>query len=299
MLSKKRIIIFAILTTIVLFVVSYIAYLKQGEIQLTQLSDQTQRQMMGYVIHTKDNKTIVIDGGTEGDADNLIKYINNYGGKVDAWFVTHLHIDHMGALSKIIEETKIPIESIYVSMNDISWYELNDSTRIEDVNIFLNATKNSRLSENTLKDVSLNQVIKIDRLNFEILGIRNEEITKNAGNNSSVVIKLFVNNKSILFLGDLGVEGGEKLLKQQGDKVKSDMVQMAHHGQNGVDKVVYERIQPKACLWPTPDWLWNNDSGEGANSGTWKTLEVRKWIEELGVKKNYIEKDGDITLNIW
>ena len=74
---------------------------------------------------------------------------------------------------------------------------------------------------------------------------------------------------------------------------------MSHHGQNGVDKDVYRIIDPEICLWPTPQWLWDNDSGTGYNTGTWKTIETRGWMQELGVKINYIEKDGDISFRIW
>ena len=73
---------------------------------------------------------------------------------------------------------------------------------------------------------------------------------------------------------------------------------MAHHGQAGASKELYEAISPKICLWPTPKWLWNNDSGMGENSGPWKTLETRTWMEELKVEKNYIAKDGNIVIKI-
>ena len=61
---------------------------------------------------------------------------------------------------------------------------------------------------------------------------------------------------------------------------------MAHHGQNGVDRSFYEAVDPEICLWPTPQWVWENRGGQ------LKTLEVREWIKELGVKKNMIAKDG-------
>lgn len=32
--------------------------------------------------------------------------------------------------------------------------------------------------------------------------------------------------------------------------------------------------------------------------GPWKTFETREWINKLNVKKNYIAKDGDITIKI-
>ena len=73
---------------------------------------------------------------------------------------------------------------------------------------------------------------------------------------------------------------------------------MAHHGQSGVSKEVYDFIKPTICLWPTPDWLWINDSGSGEDSGPWKTKETRQWMEELNITNNIIEKDGNIKISI-
>ena len=146
--------------------------------------------------------------------------------------------------------------------------------------------------------MELNQKITIDNVSCEILGVKNPEITENAYNNSSMVIKMNVNNKSILFLADTGVESGEKLLQNQKEKLKADIVQMAHHGQAGVTEEVYQAIDPKICLWPTPDWLWDNNLGEGYNTAPYKTITTREWIEKLKVEQNIIAKDGDITIQI-
>jgi len=43
---------------------------------------------------------------------------------------------------------------------------------------------------------------------LEILAVKNPEITTNLLNNSSVVIRVQANDVSVLFLGDLGREGG-------------------------------------------------------------------------------------------
>lgn len=98
-----------------------------------------------------------------------------------------------------------------------------------------------------------------------------------------------IGDKSILFLGDLGVEGGEKLLASPyRNRLKADYVQMAHHGQTGVSEEFYKTVNPKFCLWPTPDWLWDNKKGKGP----WKTLEVRAWMDKLDIEKHYVAKDG-------
>lgn len=73
---------------------------------------------------------------------------------------------------------------------------------------------------------------------------------------------------------------------------------MAHHGQAGATEELYKEINPIICLWPTPKWLWNNDNGGGENSGTWKTMETRSWMENIGVKQNHVAKDGDIAISI-
>ena len=66
----------------------------------------------------------------------------------------------------------------------------------------------------------------------------------------------------------------------------------------GAKESLYQEIKPTICLWPTPKWLWDNDNGGGKDSGQWKTLETRAWMEKLGVKKNIVEKDGDITIKV-
>ena len=67
---------------------------------------------------------------------------------------------------------------------------------------------------------------------------------------------------------------------------------MAHHGQTGVSEEFYKTVSPNYCLWPTAGWLWENDSGNGPNSGPWKTLAVRAWMEKLHIEKHYVAKDG-------
>ena len=73
---------------------------------------------------------------------------------------------------------------------------------------------------------------------------------------------------------------------------------MAHHGQRGATEELYKLVNPEICLWPTTSWLWDNDVGEGYNTANFKTIETREWLQNIGVKTNYVAKDGDITINI-
>lgn len=300
--KKKKNISKIIQITIILLIILGIGtvIIKQvitPNVRLTQLQDNSSRQMMGYIMKTSTGKVIVIDGGLNEDEPNLVKHIQELGNKVDVWFITHPHEDHASAIIKVIEETDIPIEKIYYTMNEIEWYKEYEPKRAEEAERFYNALQNERVKGKT-EEVTLNQIINIDFIKCEILGVKNPEITNNGFNNSSMVIKMNLPKSSILFLGDTGEESGEKLLNTQKDKLKSDIVQVAHHGQGGAKESLYKEINPRICLWPTPEWLWNNDSGEGKGSGPWTTVETRQWMENLGVKIHVIEKDGDTTIKV-
>jgi beta-lactamase superfamily II metal-dependent hydrolase len=258
---------------------------------LWQLPGQTRSQMNSYVMATPGNELIVIDGGTEGDAAYLRTFIRDLGNRVHAWFISHPHLDHVDALTEILNNPgDMTIDTIYGSLPDDEWLEEHqDSRSFETQRALLAAVA---ASNHEVLSLSLGQKITFQGATLEILAVWNPELTVNATNNQSAVWRVDVGDESILFLGDLGVEGGEKLLAgPYGSRLKADYVQMAHHGQTGVNEDLYRTVDPTFCLWPTPDWLWENDSGNGRDSGPWKTLDVRAWMDKLNIEKHYIAKD--------
>jgi len=260
---------------------------------LSLLANYDKRQMLSMVLQDKSGNLVVIDGGWDIDADHLTEVIEQKGGHVSAWFITHPHSDHAGALVQILNNPgrKITIDNIYYNLADQSWYDKVEPSRSNLVNNFRAAI--ATLPADRLHVVHKGDEIKIGQIKAKVL---NDPylLDVTSVNNSSVAYKFFLNNVSILVLGDMGPEAGALLLEQTSkEDLKSDIVQMSHHGQYGVNKDVYSVINPKIALWPCPLWLWNNDGGSGIGSGDWKPLETRQWMEELGVKLNYCIKDGD------
>ena len=207
-----------------------------------------------------------------------------------AWFLSHPHPDHIDALMSILNNPgDLKIGSIYGSVPDEKWVAAHEPTPPSHLDSLVAFNKALRGSEKRVSELSLGQEIIVDGLHIKILGVKNPEIHTNPINNSSVVIRVSDAGKSVLFLGDLGAAGGRKLLQgPHRDRLKSQYVQMAHHGQAGVSEDVYQVIQPSYCLWPTPLWLWDNDNGGGEDSGPWRTLTVRKWMKKLSVRENYV-----------
>ncbi|HOC57724.1 MAG TPA: MBL fold metallo-hydrolase [Verrucomicrobiota bacterium] len=260
---------------------------------LWQLPNQTHSQIMSYVLRTAGGKVIVLDGGTTGDAAYLKGFLAAVGNEVEAWFITHAHDDHFGALTQLAGDKDAPrIKTIYGSLPTLEWVAAT-GYGAQDVKPYEQFLAALRKANQPILDLALGQEMVIDGVRFEVLGVHNPEITVNAINNSSLVLRVSDPVKSMLFTADLGVEGGRKLLNSPlAARLPSHYLQMAHHGQDGVEEAFYQAVKPTWCLWPTPLWLWDNDSGKGKGSGPWKTLAVRAWMEKMNIREHYVMARG-------
>ncbi len=276
---------------------------------------ETSKFMMSFVIITKNDNAIVIDGGREEDMPLLKEYVGNR--KIKAWILTHAHSDHINGFIAEFKKngaTDFDIEKIYYNFPDYSIIENHDVLNYErfcnDLNDCLPAFNEvlPQFSDKTVI-VKKGDILKIDEVTIDFLFSYRKEITTNLMNNSSLVFKLSTPNKTVMFLGDLGAEGGDYLFRESRHLLKSDMVQMAHHGHAGCGLEVYAAIEPKACLWCCAEWLYdepevlfwyeNATAEDFAGDGllrAYGTKMTRKWMDILGVKTHYITKDGTQTI---
>ncbi len=265
-----------------------------GGATLTMFNSQSDSQILSCMIQTNDGSLIVVDGGFGEDADYLTSQIQARGGRVSAWLVTHPHGDHAGALYRILQNADsryaagldplITIDSIYYSMADADWYRTNDPDESTMAIALLGAFESH---PTLLHTVSRGDTFQVDTATIQVLNDR-YEATSDKGNNAGIVYKVTVNGVSILFLGDLSQAGGAHLLQVASPaELKADIVQMAHHGQNGVGQEFYQAVSPSICLWPTPSWLWVSQESKYTIQTT------KQWMIQLGVQKHYCMKDGD------
>ena len=267
--------------------------------ELMMLSPDSASQMESFLITTKNGSLIMIDGGTENETEHLKQVLQSKGGHVSAWLITHPHSDHVGALTKILNDpaSGITVDAVYYNFADMQWYHANEEYRAQMVADCMAALSKLSPSQNH-PNIQKGDIITVDDVNIRVMN-QPYLFQTNAINNSSVAFRVDMGGKRIMFLGDMGIPAGNSFLNEYRNELhelRADIVQMSHHGEHGVDHNVYEAIQPKVCLWCCPEWLWNNDNGGGMNSGPWKTLEARSWMRQLGVKTHVVEKDGDQIL---
>lgn len=266
-----------------------------GQGRLTMLANHdTNAQLLSVIIENGEGGLIVVDGGWTNNTEYLLNQIKQKGGHVKAWLITHPDSDHAGALADILykHNGEITIDGIYYSFHEDSWYAEKDA-EVANMVAYLKGAF-ALVPQDTLHgDIVSGQVIDAGPAKIQVLN-KAYKATSDFVNNSSVAYMVSLNGTNVVFLGDLARAGGEMLMADHDLRaLKCDVVQLAHHGQNGVDYEVYKALKPSVALWPTPQWLWDNDGGSGAGTGPWLTQETKNWMVRLGIKTSYCIKDGD------
>ena len=242
---------------------------------------------MGYFIITRHNEIIIIDGGLEFDYNEIKLLVDSYSdGVIDHWILTNASKEHSGALAKFLEEdNKLTIKNLHYNLMEESWYKKYDKKGFAEEKKLLDliASTDKVLNYNICKDGFL---VGIDNINFEVLRV--PDGSEKDIKDTSMVVKLTAVDvdKSMLFLSDYIKDD----IKDLGEKLKSNAVQMANHGDGG-SKEVYELINPKVAFFNSPLWFYLNQTQDGTKKLNYKTEEVRGWLDELNVDTSYIAGD--------
>ena len=248
-----------------------------------------------FIITTEDGKVIVIDGGYNFETDYFVQYLKAVTGqrvpKIDAWILTHPHTDHVQVFNEVAENRmhQLTFDKVIHHYAPYEYYAAIDSSDAAEGAEMI--AEFDRLSKNFPEKV---QVIN----EGDVFNIGEAKITTlytfdpafEIVNDSSLIFRMDLGGKSIVFTGDAFVFSGNKVLSnpEYKDLLDCDICKMSHHGQSGVTKEFYQAVNPEICLWPTPTWVWNNDH----ETIVLQTTEVRGWIEEIGVEKNYVSWQG-------
>ena len=193
---------------------------------------------------------------------------------VKFWLLTHPHCDHADALLALTDgELPLRIEKIYSNFLDWEFYAAHEYPGDNCARVARQFAVFADAHPDICTHFSQGEVLSLGSAKFHVLHVPDYSFTREVGNNSGVVFRLDAEGQRFLFLGDLSVEAGQRVLETV----------------DHAEKNFYETVAPKACLWTTPEWLWTNADG----TGPWKTLEVRAWMQELGVKHHFVLKDGE------
>lgn len=239
---------------------------------------------MSYVIRLCDGSFIVYDGGMPYPeyTERLYTVLRaqTATGKaiiIAAWVLTHAHPDHTGVFDLFADEyaDKVTVENIVMNFgtppleedNRYQEHILAQTRKFPGVRIMKVFAGTDLYFRNAKMEVLFEQTLlapqKPENLNTETL-----------------VTRLVLDEKTFLFLGDhADYAGGSNypasffnngaIRRMYGDYLKSDVVQVAHHGLGGGGTTaLYELVAAKYALWPVGEekFLRHNLANTSANA---------------------------------
>ena len=246
---------------------------------ITSYADKSGNQGMFYTIRNNyTSALIVIDGGWGSNEEYVRKVIKSKGNVVDAWIITHFHNDHVDAVSAILEEPRgITIKQIYDSPFDYEKYAgvAQSWDRLDSFERYLNISKNY----NNITHLKEGDEFEIAGLEFFVLNAYSDKLDKYGDfcNNGSLMFKVSSGKSSMIFCGDCHSDKlGYELIDKYGEKMKSDYVQLGHHGNASFSPDIYEYMAPKGVVFDAPEWLMN--------SYIFTAKELKEYFEGKGVR---------------
>ena len=218
---------------------------------------------MSYVLRLCDGSFLLIDGGNPSDVDveNLYSFLKKdlpCGEKprIAMWFFTHAHSDHIGLAVKFLKKYKNCVEISSFAHQFPDCDKINVACDLpaekEMMQALLTEIEND-YPEATVYYMHTGQRYYFDGAVLEVLYSQDNSFPSLyfSLNDTSVVTRLkFDSGKSVMLLADASHHISRQLAASYGASLKSDYLQVAHHGLIGGDIELYRLINPDVCLWP-------------------------------------------------
>ena len=221
-----------------------------------------------------DGKNCLVDAGDTHATDEVITYLNSQSvSKIDLLIISHPDADHIGSMSKVIDN--FDIGDVY--MPPLS-EDLTPTT-----NVYTNMLLSMSRKGLKVDLAEAGDTIKFGDLSFKCVAPQGEFASKN---NSSIAFKLEYGETSFLFTGDMEKESERSTLQRKYD-VSADVLKVAHHGSaSSTTSEFLEAVSPRIAVISV---------GED-NKYKHPSEEVLEALNQKGVNVYRTDLDGDIVI---
>ncbi|MBQ3126500.1 MAG: MBL fold metallo-hydrolase [Clostridia bacterium] len=208
------------------------------------------------IFRLPDGRLIVVDGGGCFDTNAALLYRhmkelapdgNNI--TVAAWVLTHAHGDHTGGFVRFVRDyaAKVKVERVICNFTADSQYQrVNDFGRHDEARTCAEQIGDAVIKAHT------GQVYHFGGASMEILYTFDDYEPRALTNHNatSLVFRLSMGGQTVLVLGDVYTTASVLITEMYGDYLKSDIVQVTHHGYQGGTVPLYTCIDAETAIWP-------------------------------------------------
>ena len=283
---------------------------------------------MCLVIRLADGSFIVVDGGTRDgkvitrkkikgvwvdqpeidshDTENIYNFLCEHtpeGEKprVAVWFMTHPHMDHTDLAIDFLDryQGKVDVELAAFNMPDFdSVYSRNESPARHKSLFMPFREKITELYGAKTCILHAGQKMLLPGCELNVLYTQEDYYPGvfTTGNQLSCALLLKFANKTVTLLNDCDNPITQIIADAYGTALKSDIVQVAHHGANGGCIDVYKYTDPDDCIWAIDSYRMEND---GRMMGTADGYIFNRYLRDRSIKKRtHHSCDTTVTLEV-
>ena len=266
--------------------------------EITQLPFPTFWGGEAYSIITPEGDLYLIDGGFQGeDGQRITQYIEEHGGKVKGWILTHPHVDHIGAFLDYMAVNSENVESVYYSPFTKEFFEEEEDPAVYEVLnnpnaiLFYQFLDMMDMTKENTEYVPMLVGNKLSIGDLELECFASFDPNRHDVNANSLVFTISYDEFVLLLTGDmteLTLEDIKKEIPEDARLWDADIIQIPHHGYMagiGTD-VLYQATKPEYALLDCTVEEYENNSVNIQNHV--------KMVEELDIEvlKRFDDSDG-------
>lgn len=249
---------------------------------------------------TDEERTVILNEGTEdeytftvnrsGEADmaalwNFLKDNTPNGGRPQvAWMITHADSDHINLPRYFIQKYHSEFDLNTVVYNFPNFHNIglnsgNDPDSLaRSADRFLTAVNEYYPNTNHFI-YHTGQHLYLPGCEIEFLYCHEDywPFEMASCNHTSGIWRFSIAGKTIMVTGDCEAGPNASVAQVFGDYLKSDVLQVVHHGSNGGTLGFYKRVSPSVCLWPCTDQHFQYDLRRTGQLVGW---EFNKYLRE-------------------